>query len=160
MDFHDGIVGTVASDPAGVVACAVVALEAARGAGIPVAYVVHRGGRFEGGGPDAEIHKGVRPGDGERVIAKTRAGPFSTTGLDVFLRQTGRDTLVFMGVATSGCVLSAVRWAADVGYALVVVADACDDRDPEVHRVLTEKVFPRQATVMTADEFVAAAGAM
>ena len=60
-----------------------------------------------------------------------------------------------MGVATSGCVLSASRWAADIGYRVVVVTDACDDRDPEVHRVLTEKVFVRQG-VMTADEILAA----
>ena len=32
---------------------------------------------------------------------------------------------------------------------LIVLADACLDADPEVHRVLTEKVFPRQAEVST-----------
>jgi hypothetical protein len=35
-----------------------------------------------------------------------------------------------------------------------VLADACADRDEEVHRVLTEKVFPRQALVTTADEWI------
>ena len=34
----------------------------------------------------------------------------------------------------------------------------CDDSDPEVHRVLTEKIFPRQGTVVTADQFVEASG--
>jgi hypothetical protein len=38
----------------------------------------------------------------------------------------------------------------------VVLADACADRDPEVHRVLTEKVFPRQALVTTVDEWAQA----
>ncbi|MSQ30657.1 MAG: cysteine hydrolase, partial [Dehalococcoidia bacterium] len=42
-------------------------------------------------------------------------------------------------------------------YRLVVVKDGCDDADEEVHRVLTEKLFPRQTTVVTAAEFVAAA---
>lgn len=158
MDFQEEIVTGVAADPQGVVSRAARALEAARAAGVPVVYVVHRGGRFEAGGPGAEIHAELRPAEGERVIAKTRAGPFSTTGLEVLLRELSKDTLVLMGVATSGCVLSAVRWAADMGYGLVVVADACDDRDPEVHRVLTEKVFPRQATVMTTDGFAAAVG--
>lgn len=32
---------------------------------------------------------------------------------------------------------------------LIVVEDCCAERDPEVHRVLVEKVFPRQATVVT-----------
>ncbi|CAO5233774.1 hypothetical protein FAGKG844_190030 [Frankia sp. AgKG'84/4] len=39
-------------------------------------------------------------------------------------------------------------------YRLTVLADACADLDEEVHRVLTEKVFPRQATVTTADEWI------
>ena len=90
------------------------------------------------------------------VITKYRAGPFSTTALDVTLREMGVDTLVVMGVATSGCVLSTVRWAVDVNYKFIVVADACSDADPEVHRVLTEKVYPRQGTVMTTDQFLAA----
>jgi hypothetical protein len=39
-----------------------------------------------------------------------------------------------------------------------VLGDACVDADPEVHRVLTEKVFPRQADVITVDEWVAGLG--
>jgi len=31
----------------------------------------------------------------------------------------------------------------------VVLADGCLDADPEVHRVLMEKVFPRQADVIS-----------
>jgi hypothetical protein len=38
-----------------------------------------------------------------------------------------------------------------------VLADACLDADPEVHRVLTEKVFPRQADVLTVDKWAAQA---
>ena len=45
--------------------------------------------------------------------------------------------------------------AADLDYQLVVLADACLHRDPEVHRVLTEKVFPRQADVLTVAEWTA-----
>jgi hypothetical protein len=37
---------------------------------------------------------------------------------------------------------------------LVVLEDGCADLDPEVHRVLLEKVFPRQADVMTVDEWI------
>jgi nicotinamidase-related amidase len=153
MDFQVGIVGNYASDPDGTVERAAAVLAAARDAGVPVFHVVHRGGQFEADSPEVEIHPGVAPAEGERVIRKIRAGSFSTTGLDAMLREDGRDTLVLMGVATSGCVLSTVRWGADVSYGLVVVKDGCDDADAEVHRVLTEKVFPRQATVLTAAEF-------
>lgn len=158
MDFQNGIVSNAARDPQGAVERAANVLAAARSAGVPVVHIMHRGGRFEEDSPDAEIHPGVAPAAGERVLRKTKAGSFSTTGLDVLLRESGRDTLVLMGVATSGCVLSTVRWGADINYGLVVVADACDDADEEVHRVLTEKLFPRQATVLTAQQFVEAAG--
>ena len=154
MDFQQRIVNNVASDPESVVQNASKALDAARQAGIPVIYVVHRGGAFQEYAPDVEIHQRVTPAAGETVITKTRPGPFSTTALDVTLREMGKDTLVVMGVATSGCVLSAVRWAADVNYKFIVLADACSDADPEVHRVLTEKVYPRQGTVMTTQQFI------
>ena len=157
MDFQVGIVGSVARDPEGTVRRASSVLEAARTAGIPVLFVQHRGGRFEQDSPDAAWVPALAPQPGETLLRKRKAGAFSTTALDVTLREQGRDTLVLMGVATSGCVLSTVRWGADINYRLVVVKDACDDADEEVHRVLTEKLFPRQATVVTAAEFVAAA---
>ncbi len=57
------------------------------------------------------------------------------------------------GIATSGVVLSTVREAADRDYGLTVLADCCADQDAEVHRVLVEKVFPRQCEVMNAGEW-------
>ncbi|HEV7186665.1 MAG TPA: hypothetical protein VGN28_02095 [Blastococcus sp.] len=56
--------------------------------------------------------------------------------------------------AFTGVVLSTLRQAADLDYRLTVLADG----DPEVHRVLTEKVFPRQAAVTTVDEWIATLG--
>jgi nicotinamidase-related amidase len=50
-------------------------------------------------------------------------------------------------------VLSTLRQAADLDYGLVVLSDGCLDADPEVHRVLTEKIFPRQAEVVTVAEW-------
>ena len=155
MDYQNDIVKNVSGE---VIQKASQVLEGARQVGIPVIYVIHRGGRFETSTPGTEIHPGVAPSPGDRVIAKTRTSPFSTTRLDVLLREMGRDTLVLMGVSTSGCVLSTVRWAADINYNLMVVRDACDDPDSEVHRVLIEKIYPRQGTVLTAEEFLQAAG--
>ena len=117
---------------------------------------MHRGRGFEGNSPEFEIHPGVAPKPGETVLAKSRTSPFSTTGLDVMLREMGKDTLVLMGVSTSGCVLTTVRWANDINYKTVVVADACSDPDAEVHRVLTEKIYPRQSAVLTTEQFLKA----
>ena len=157
MDFQLGILANVPRDAEAVVQRASSFLDAARLAGIPVFYVQHRGGRFEVDSPEAAWTPELAIQAGDRLLVKRRAGAFSTTALDVSLRELGRDTIVVMGVSTSGCVLSTVRWGADVNYRIVVVKDACADPDDEVHRVLTEKLFPRQATVVTAADFVAAA---
>ena len=65
----------------------------------------------------------------------------------------GIQHLVLSGFATSGVVLSTLREAADKDYVLTVLEDGCADRDPEVHRVLTTKIFPRQANVVTVEEW-------
>lgn len=65
-----------------------------------------------------------------------------------------------MGHATSGVILSTVRLTADLDYHLIVVEDGCADRDPDVHRLLMEKVFPRQGTVVSSQAMVAALAAL
>ena len=82
--------------------------------------------------------------DDEPLVMKRRVSAFTGSDLEV-LRGLGARHLVLVGIATSGVVLSTVRQATD----LTVLADACTDADPEAHRVLTETVFPRQATVTT-----------
>ena len=89
-------------------------------------------------------------------MTKRRVGAFSTTELATLLRAKGVENLVLLGIVTSGVVLSTVRWAADMDYSLVVVADACADRNEDVHRMLVEKVFPGQATVITTQTLLAA----
>jgi nicotinamidase-related amidase len=152
-------------------------IAAARRAGLPVVYVAVRfrdgypevnaqsrfaalkqSGRLREGTPGAEIHARVAPRPGDVVVTKRRVGAFSTTDLETVLRARKIDTLVLAGIATSGVVLSTVRWAADADYQLVVVADACADRDPEVHHVLTQKVFPAQATVVSTADALKAIG--
>jgi nicotinamidase-related amidase len=46
-------------------------------------------------------------------------------------------------------VLSTVRDAADRDYEVFVLADATADPEPGVHDFLTDRVFPRQAQVIT-----------
>ena len=110
-------------------------------------------GRFVSAMPD--IAAAVRPQEGDITIVKHRVSAFFGTDFDLVLRANGIETLVLAGIATSGVVLSTVRHGSDAGYSLVVVKDCCGDADDEVHRVLTEKVFPRQSTVTTADELIA-----
>jgi nicotinamidase-related amidase len=99
--------------------------------------------------PTTAIHERVAPQDGDIIVRKTRVGAFSTTDLEKQLRERGIDTLILAGISTSGVVLSTVRDAFDRDYALYVLADATADRDSGVHACLMEKVFPRQAEVVT-----------
>ena len=87
-----------------------------------------------------------------------RIGAFSGSDLDVVLRGLRADHLVLAGISTCGVILSTVRYAGDLDYGMTVLFDACADHDPEVHRVLMRKVFPRQAEVVTVDEWIEALG--
>lgn len=87
-------------------------------------------------------------------MTKRRVSAFAGSDLDVVLRAKKIDSLVLSGIATSGVVLSTLRQAADLDFALTVLNDGCADADPEVHRVLTEKVFVRQANVVTTQEWI------
>jgi len=107
------------------------------------------------GTPPAAIHDALAPAADEEVFTKHRVGAFGTTNLAERLRARGIDTLALAGIATSGVVLSTLREAADRDYRLLVLADVCADMDAEVHRVLMEKVFPRQADVMDLAAFAA-----
>ncbi|RMJ08037.1 hypothetical protein CDV36_012350 [Fusarium kuroshium] len=113
-------------------------------------------GMFTEGHVSAEFDPAVAPVEGSKdiVVTKKRTSAFAGSDLDVVLRTLKIDTLALAGVATSGAVLSTLRQAADLDYVVTVVEDLCLDRDPEVHRVLTEKVFPRQATISSAKEWI------
>jgi nicotinamidase-related amidase len=144
------------------------AIAAARGAGVRVIYVrvalrpgapevsprnrTFRALRDPGGtltDDDATaIHPAVAPQPGDVVVVKRRVSAFAGSDLDVVLRAGGIEELVLCGIATSGVVLSTLRLAADLDYGLTVLRDACADADDEVHRVLLDKVFPRQADVV------------
>jgi len=95
----------------------------------------------------------LTPQSGEVTVFKRRVSAFTGSDLEVILRSQGIQHLVLTGIATSGVVLSTTREAADKDYKITILSDCCADADPEVHRVLTTKVFLRQADVMTLEEW-------
>jgi nicotinamidase-related amidase len=109
-------------------------------------------------GPAGAIHPDVAPLDDEAVVVKHRVNAFHGTDLEMILRAKEIDTLVLFGIATSGVVLSTLLDASDADYRLIVVKDCCVDNDADVHACLIEKVFPRRATLLSADEFREALG--
>nr|WP_272924867.1 MULTISPECIES: isochorismatase family cysteine hydrolase [unclassified Streptomyces] len=90
------------------------------------------------------------------MVTKRRASAFSGSDLDVALRARGIDSLVLTGLSTSGVVLHTLCQANDQDFGLTVLADACLDTDPEVHRVLTERLFPQWADVVAVEDWLKA----
>lgn len=174
MDFQTAIVDGFAPDKDALLGRTASLIAAARKGGMRVVYVIvgfragypevspsnqsfapiRESGRFAGGSAGTEVHAAVAPQGDEVIVTKHRVSAFTGTDLDMILRANGVQTLVLAGIATSGVVLSTVRHAADADYRLVVVEDCCADRDEEVHRVLTGKVFARQTTVTKASAVV------
>ena len=176
MDVQEGIAQRYAGD--GVLVDRLrQAISAARDAAVPVIYVrvafrpgfpevspanrsfsaLTRGAedRFAENGPATQIHAALAPRPEEPIVLKKRVSAFTGSDLEVLLRSLGVTHLVLTGIATSGVVLSTLREAADRDYAVTVLADACADADEEVQRVLLGKVFPRQADVVTVEEWTA-----
>ena len=114
--------------------------------------------RLPNGAPESEIVSALKPEPTDIQVRKTRVGAMSTTDLHEQLQGKGIDTIVLAGVATSGVILSTVRDAADKDFRIFVLKDLCLDADPVVHEVLVEKVLPRQAWVITSDEFLGLIG--
>lgn len=178
MDVQNGIVDRFAERSGPLLDVLRRAVAAARAAGVPVLFVrvAFRPGssdlsprnrvfaaRGAVGGmgmddPTTQIHPAVAPAPGEVVVVKKRVSAFCGSDLEVVLRSMEVDSLVLTGIATSGVVLSTVRQAADLDYDLTVLRDGCADADDEVHRVLMDKVFPRQCAVVDTGEWIAALG--
>ena len=108
--------------------------------------------------PLAVIHPAIAPAAGEVVVGKHRVNALYGTGLEVALRANDIHNLIILGYATSGVVLSTVRYAADLDYNLLVVEDCCSDSDAEIHDFLTGRIFPRQAEVVQSRDVIAALG--
>ncbi len=89
-------------------------------------------GNFEGS-PDHEILDELKPRPGERVLNKTSIGAFASTGLDHLLRSLGKDQLYMTGISTNMCVETTAREAADRGYAVTLLEDACATTHEELH---------------------------
>jgi nicotinamidase-related amidase len=103
-------------------------------------------------GPAGAIHPEVAPVNDEPVVVKHRVNAFHGTDLEMILRAKEIDTLILLGIATSGVVLSTLLDASDADYRLIVVKDCCIDLDADVQTCLIEKIFPRRATVLSSDE--------
>ncbi len=174
MDMQPAILRNLA-DTSTLVKNVMKAIDHARIMKIPVIYVIvgFRAGApeismnnkgFSAGGKERwssaniedwmKIHPDLMPLSDDVVVIKRRVSAFTGSDLEVVLRAFGIQRIVLSGVSTSGVVLSTVREAADKDFRITVLTDCCADADPEVHCVLTSKVFTPQADTFTTDEWI------
>ena len=124
--------------------------DAARAAGVPVAFtrVEYQAGGLDGGmffrkvpalkayeqgNPLGDLAPPLERRPGEVMVVKQYASAFFGTALASTLRAMGVDTVMITGFSTSGCVRATALDALQNGFAPFVVAEACGDRDPRPH---------------------------
>jgi nicotinamidase-related amidase len=96
---------------------------------------------------------GFQPGD--ILVTKRHWGAFAGTDLEQQLKSRGIDTVVLTGISTNAGVESTARQGTGLGFAFVLVEDACSSQNAEHHRFAFENIFPRLTRVRTTDEVLA-----
>ncbi|MEV6670680.1 isochorismatase family protein [Streptomyces sp. NPDC051162] len=101
---------------------------AARAKGDLVVWVLHHepgtGNVFDPALGFTRPIEGLRPLDGEPVIAKTSHNAFTTTNLQQLLTERGIREVVVSGIRTEQCCETNARVASDLGYGVTFVTDA------------------------------------
>jgi nicotinamidase-related amidase len=98
--------------------------------------------------PELDMH----PDD--YLVSKKCISAFNGTSLDDYLRQRGVTQVFVTGVATSIGVEGTARSAYDLGYNVVLVADAMTDLHAEAHQYSVEKIFPRIGEVTSTEDLL------
>ncbi len=111
-------------------------IEAARAAGDPIFHVRHEfpvaeAPFFVVGSEGAKHHESVRPLAGETVLLKHQVNAFRDTDLRSRLDSKGIEEVVICGAMSHMCIDAVTRAAADYGYWVTLVHDACATRDVE-----------------------------
>lgn len=110
------------------------------------------------------IHPQLAPQSGEKVIAKYHVNCFRDTDLLKFLQNRQIRKLVICGMQTHMCLEAGVRAAADYGFSVDLIHDACatrelvfgDTRIPAhlVHASTLATLKSTYARILSADEFI------
>ncbi len=104
---------------------------------------------------EARVIDALAPGNDEIVLPKTSSSVFNSTNIDYVLRNLGVEDLLVTGFLTDQCIDHTVKDAADRGYYVTCITDACM-ADTEGRHVSALECFVGYCRATTTDEFVAA----
>lgn len=110
------------------------------------------------GSREHEIVDELKPLPTEAVVNKTTNGAFASSGIDSVLRAWGTEQLYMVGVSTNMCVDSTGREAADRGYAVTLIEDACGTTLPTLHDATMLNFRRLFGRVRSTDEVLAELG--
>jgi nicotinamidase-related amidase len=172
IDLQNAVVGmnTVPHTAAQVVENSGKLADAFRVHGAPVVYVRVDLNDFMKLPVDQPHHRGDQPlpataseiapsagfQHGDILVTKRHWGAFAGTDLEQQLKSRGIDTVVLTGISTNAGVESTARQGTGLGFAFVLVEDACSAQSVEHHRFAFENIFPRLTRVRSTDEVLAA----
>ncbi|MHC5784914.1 cysteine hydrolase family protein [Pseudomonas idahonensis] len=121
---------------------------------------------FTPGSEGAHLHPKVLNRADEPVVLKHFVNSFRETELQAILQQQGIDELVIVGNMSHMCVEGTARAAADLGYPVKVIHDACATLDLEfngqrvpaaqVQSAVMSALAFAYADVLSTEEFLAA----
>ena len=144
-------------------------IAAFREAGDPVVHIRHEFASadapfFTPGSDGAKLHSKVLNRPDEPVVLKHFVNSFRETNLQSILVEQGIKDLVIVGSMSHMCIDGITRAAADLGYGVTVIHDACASRDLEfngltvpaaqVHAAFMSALGFAYASVVSADEFL------
>ncbi len=107
------------------------------------------------GSREHEILDELKPLPGEHVLRKTTIGAYASTNIDSLLRALGCEQLYLTGVSTNMCVETTAREAADRGYGVTLVEDACGTTHEDLHQVTMRNFQRLFGRVRSCDEALA-----
>lgn len=114
-----------------------------------------KGGSLMPGTPGADIPDRIAPQNGEYLIIKNRWSAFFQTELDLILRRLGVEQVVLTGVQTPNCIRGTAWDANSLGYETIVLTDATNANDKEVHEQNLRDMANIGIKLMTTAEYIA-----
>ncbi|WP_144875919.1 isochorismatase family protein [Microbacterium sp. 1.5R] len=107
---------------------------------------------------DSPFHgyiEGLAPGEGDIEIVKQYPSAFAGTSLVATLASLRVDTLVIVGLSTSGCIRATATDCMQSGFIPIVVRDAVGDRLPGPHEANLFDIQAKIGEVVSLDESIA-----
>jgi len=147
-------------------------LAAWRRNGWPILHVRHDSvepnSTLRPGLPGHAFRPGFEPLAGEALVTKSVNSAFIGTDLDLRLKRLQAEAVVAFGISTDMCVSTTVRSGANMGWRMILAADACfcfDQKDLDgtiipaetIHRAHVATLAAEFATVVATAEILRAA---